>query len=183
MLINPHRFSVRVTNILLITGFLGLGLLAGMRDGDASNPVGHTPVISQVLPDDVDCLRTHSADMIIDVQAARFEERVKDVDVVIDTIGGELLDRSFDVLRPGGVLVTAVAPPDQEKAAQHRVRGVFFFVAVTSEGLARIADLLDAVQLITHVGEALPLADARLAHEMFAGKPHQPGKIVLAVAA
>jgi NADPH:quinone reductase-like Zn-dependent oxidoreductase len=71
--------------------------------------------------------------------------------------------------------------PDQAKAARHRVHGVFFLVAVTSEGLTRIADLLDSSQLITNVGEVLPCAEALLAHAMLAGRPHKRGKIVLAV--
>jgi NADPH:quinone reductase-like Zn-dependent oxidoreductase len=118
---------------------------------------------------------------VIDVQTARFEEQVKALDVVLDTIGGETLDRSFEVLKPGGILVSSVALPDQEKAARYRVRGVFFLVAVTSEGLTRIADLLDSGQLTTNVDEVLPLAEARLAHDMLAGKSHRDGKIVLAV--
>jgi NADPH:quinone reductase-like Zn-dependent oxidoreductase len=130
---------------------------------------------------DVEYVRTLRADQVIAVQTARFEERVKDVDVVIDTIGGETLDRSFEVLKTGGVLVSSVARADPDKAAQHRVRAVFFLVTVTSEGLTRIADLLDSGQITTNVGEVLPLAEARLAHEMLAGKPHKRGKIVLAV--
>jgi NADPH:quinone reductase-like Zn-dependent oxidoreductase len=130
---------------------------------------------------DVDFVRTLGADQILDVKNLPFEEQVKDVDVVIDTVGGETLARSFEVIKPGGVLVSSVAIPDQDKAAQHRVRGIFFLVAVTSEGLKRIADLFDSGQLATNVGEVLPLAKARLAHEMLAGKPHKRGKIVLAV--
>jgi NADPH:quinone reductase-like Zn-dependent oxidoreductase len=115
------------------------------------------------------------------VQREHFEDGVKEVDVVLDTVGGETLDRSFAVLKPEGVLVSSVAVPDQDKAAQYRIRGVFFLVTVTSEGLTRIADLLDSGQLTANVGEVLPLAEARLAHEMLAGKPHRRGKIVLTV--
>lgn len=94
---------------------------------------------------------------------------------------GETLDRSFTVLKPGGVLVSSVAMPDQVKAAQYRVEGVFFLVAVTADGLTRIADLFDSGHLTTNVGDVLPLAEARRAHEMLAGKTHKQGKIVLAV--
>lgn len=80
-----------------------------------------------------------------------------------------------------GVLVSSVAMPDQDKAARYGVRGVFFLVTITSEGLTKIADLLDSGQLKTSVGEVLPLAEARLAHEILAGKPHKRGKIVLVV--
>jgi NADPH:quinone reductase-like Zn-dependent oxidoreductase len=138
-------------------------------------------VIATVRTRDVEYLRTLRADKVIDVQTARFEERVKEVDVVLDTIGGETLDRSFTVLKSGGILVSSVARPDREKAAQQRVRGAFFLVAVTAAGLTRIAELLDSGELEPKVGEVLPLAEARLAHEMLAGKAHRRGKIVLAV--
>jgi NADPH:quinone reductase-like Zn-dependent oxidoreductase len=138
-------------------------------------------VIVTVSTRNVDYVRTLGADQVIDVKTARFEECARDIDVVIDTIGGETLYRSFDVLKPGAVLVSSVAMPNSEKAAQHHVRGVFFLVSVTSEGLTRIADMLNSGQLKPNVGEVLPLSKARLAHEMLAGRPHKRGKIVLAV--
>jgi NADPH:quinone reductase-like Zn-dependent oxidoreductase len=140
-------------------------------------------VIATAYTRDLDYVRTLHADHVIDVQKARFEDRVKDVDVVLDTVGGETLDRSFEVLKPGGVLVSSVARPDQDKAARHRVRGEFLLVTVTTAGLATIADLLDAGHLTTHVGEVLPFAEARLAHAMLDGKPHKRGKIVLVLEA
>jgi len=138
-------------------------------------------VIGTAFTRDVDYVLSLRADRVIDVQTARFEEQVNDVDVVIDTIGGETLNRSFEVLKPGGVLVSSVAMPDQDKAAQHRVRGVFFLVAVTTAGLTGIADLIDSGQLTPNIGEVLPLSEARRAHAMLAGKPHKRGKVVLAV--
>ncbi len=138
-------------------------------------------VIATVLRRHLDYVRALRADQVIDVETARFEDRVKSVDIVIDTIGSAILDRSFEVVTPGGVIVSSAAVPDQDKAVQHGVRGVFFLVAVTTEGLARIADLFDSGQLTTNVGEVLRLAEARLAHEMLAGKPHKLGKIILMV--
>ncbi len=136
-------------------------------------------VIATALPPEVDYARSLGADQVIDVHSERFEEKVKGVDVVLDTVGGETLDRSFAVLKPGGSLISVVSEPSEEKAALHGIRAAFFIVAVTTEGLTRIADLFNKGQLVTQVGEVLPLAEARLAHEILAGKPHQPGKIVL----
>ena len=65
---------------------------------------------------------------VLDYENDRFEDRVTDVDVVLDLVGGQTQARSWQVLRPGGVLVSIVAPPDPEEAAQHRARGVFFIV-------------------------------------------------------
>jgi NADPH:quinone reductase-like Zn-dependent oxidoreductase len=154
---------------------------AGKGGGSGYEEKSWTEVIATAFSRDVDYVRTLGADRVIDVHSGKFEERVKDADVVIDTIGGETLDRSFEVIKSGGVLLSSVAMPDQAKAARHRIRGVFFLVAVTSNGLSEIAGLLDSGQLTTNVGEVLPLAEARLAHAMLAGKPHKRGKIVLAV--
>jgi NADPH:quinone reductase-like Zn-dependent oxidoreductase len=138
-------------------------------------------VVATAFSDDVPYVKTLGADQIIDVQKSRFEELLTDVDVVLDTIGGDTQDRSFAVLKRGGVLVSAVAAPDQQKAASHGVQALFFLVEVSSSRLEQIGALIDAGELITSVGDVLPLAAARVAHEMLAGKPHKRGKIVLTV--
>ena len=138
-------------------------------------------VIGTAYSRGVEYIRSLGADEVIDTKTTAFEERTGEVDVVIDTIGGDALERSFEVLKRGGVLVSAVARPDQDKAARYGVRAEFLLVAVTSEGLQRIAGMVEAGQLKLRVGEVLPLAQARVAHEMLAGKPHKPGKIVLSV--
>jgi NADPH:quinone reductase-like Zn-dependent oxidoreductase len=121
------------------------------------------------------------ANEVIDVKAHRFEESIKDVDVVIDTVGGDTLDRSFQVLKRGGILVSSVAKSDETKAAYYGVRTAFFLVNVTSAVLKKLAELFDTGKLKTNVGEVLPLAGARIAHEMLAGRPHKHGKIVLQI--
>jgi NADPH:quinone reductase-like Zn-dependent oxidoreductase len=138
-------------------------------------------VVATGLSNEVAYIQTLGVDRVVDAQKARFEEVFTDVDVVLDTIGGDTQDRSFAVLKPGGVLVSAVAEPDQEKAARHGVRALFFLVEVSSRRLEQIAALIEAGELTTSVGDVLPLADARIAHEMLAGKPHKRGKIVLRV--
>jgi NADPH:quinone reductase-like Zn-dependent oxidoreductase len=135
-------------------------------------------VIASVYSRDIRHVRGLGAHRVIDVQKSCFEDVVRDLDVVLDTVGGDTQARSFAVLKPGGVLVTAVSEPDKQKA-QSGVRALFFLVDVTSWYLEQIAALLDAGALRTMVGEVLPLADARIAHEMLAGKPHKRGKIVL----
>jgi len=77
--------------------------------------------------------------------------------------------------------VSSVAEPNQQTATRHNVRALFFLVDVSSRGLEQLAALIDAGDLTTSVGDVLPLAEARTAHEMLAGKPHKRGKIVLRV--
>ena len=138
-------------------------------------------VIATTRSDSLAYVRTLGADRAIDIRTSRFEEVVTDIDVVLDTIGGDTQDRSFAVLKPGGVLVSAVSAPDQQKAARHGVRALFFLVDVSSRRLEQLAALIEAGQLMTNTGDVLSLADARIAHEMLAGRPHKRGKIVLRV--
>jgi NADPH:quinone reductase-like Zn-dependent oxidoreductase len=102
--------------------------------------------------------------------------------VVIDTVGGDLLARSFDSLSPGGVVVSAVEPPDPAKAEARGVRARYFIVQVTAARLGEISARIATEAVKIHVGEVLDLAQARQAHEMLAGRPHRAGKIVLRVA-
>jgi NADPH:quinone reductase-like Zn-dependent oxidoreductase len=138
-------------------------------------------VIATALSNDVAYVQTLGADRVIDVQKSRFEEEVTEVDVVLNTVSGDTQDRSFAIVKPGGVLVSSVAPPDEDKAARHGIRALFFLVEVSSQRLEQIAALIEAGELTTNVGDVLPLAAARTAHEMLAGKPHKRGKIVLRV--
>lgn len=140
-------------------------------------------VVATASANDASYLRDLGADQIIDYRTTRFDEVVKDVDAVIDLVGGEIADRSYGVLKPGGVLVSAVVfEPSQEKARQYRVRAVFMLVDVTTERLAKITDLLERGALKTRIGSVLPLDQAQTAHQMLAGAPHERGKIVLKVA-
>jgi NADPH:quinone reductase-like Zn-dependent oxidoreductase len=139
-------------------------------------------VIATASAGPLDRVRDLGVDEAIDFRATRFETVAGEVDAVIDFVGGETLDRSFAVLRPGGVLVSAVAEPDQARAAERGVRALFMLVDVTAATLVEIGRLLATGRLRTHVGEILPLDQAVLAHRMLEGAAHKPGKIVLRVA-
>jgi NADPH:quinone reductase-like Zn-dependent oxidoreductase len=138
-------------------------------------------VIATALPDDMRYVQSLGADRVIDNLATRFDEVLSDVEVVLDTVGGKIQERSFSVLKPGGVLVSIVSRPDQQRAADRSVRALFFVVEVTSSRLEQIGRLFDAGKLTANVGDVLRLADFRTAHEMLDGKPHKRGKIVLTV--
>ncbi len=129
---------------------------------------------------DVAYVRGLGANDVTDYRAEWFEDRARGVDAVIDLVGGETQRRSFGVLKPGGVLVSAVSEPDREAAARSGVRGGFFLVDVTTDRLMRIADLLTSGALSVEIGAALPLDSVREAHEMLDGGRRKPrGKIVL----
>ena len=129
-------------------------------------------------------VRDLGADTVIDYRTEPFEDSVRDADAVVDLVGGDTQRRSFQVLRRGGKLISAVSDPDEDLARRHGVEAAFFLVKVTTEALAEIASLIDDGKLRTRVGAVLPLADARQAHLMLEGlRPHPKGKIVLSDAA
>lgn len=127
-------------------------------------------------------VRRLGADGVIDYRVRRFEERVKEIDAVLDTVGGETLDRSYGVLKRGGIVVSSATQPSKEKAEHYGVRAVFFLVQVTTERLTMIGEMLDAGALQSEVGEVLWLDEARRGHEMLEGAPHRRGKIVIKIA-
>jgi len=122
------------------------------------------------------------ADVVIDYHATPFQDTLRDIDAVLDTIGGETRRRSWRVLRKGGVLVTLVSPIPTGEAEQNGVRGIFFIVSGNRGQLDQISALVDGGKLKPVIAEVLPLARAREAFEHGAPK-HAPGKIVLQVAA
>ncbi|WP_027579931.1 NADP-dependent oxidoreductase [Bradyrhizobium sp. Ai1a-2] len=132
---------------------------------------------------DIEYVRSLGADTVLDYHTQRFEEEVKDADAVLDLVGGETQTRSFQGLRPGGKLISAVSPPDQALAKHHGATAAFFLVEVTTERLREIADLIDRGELKTCVGAVLPFAGARDAHLMLEGQRRSPvkGKVILNV--
>jgi len=126
-------------------------------------------------------LRELGVDEPIDYRKTKFEDVVRDVDVVFDTQGGETQQRSWQVLKKGGVLVSIVQPPSEEEAAKHGAKGVFLGRQPSTEQLQEIAKLADAGKFKTRVDTVLPLSEARRAHEL-SQSGHARGKIVLTVA-
>jgi NADPH:quinone reductase-like Zn-dependent oxidoreductase len=127
-------------------------------------------------------LRELGANEIIDYTTTRFEDVIHDVDLIFDTVGGDTLQRSWQVIKPGGVLVSIVSPPPPADVTQgHDVRFVWFVVEPNRDELVHIGALIDAGRLRPIIDTVFPLAEARQAYEQ-AAKGHTRGKIVLRVA-
>jgi NADPH:quinone reductase-like Zn-dependent oxidoreductase len=106
------------------------------------------------------------AGSFVDVERERFEDVVGQVDLVFDLVGGEVLDRSWSVLKPGGVLVSVVDDPnDSAQARRSDARGVFFVVEAYRGELVELAGRIEAGQLRPIVGDVVPLARGRDAFE------------------
>ncbi|HEY6308051.1 MAG TPA: NADP-dependent oxidoreductase [Candidatus Angelobacter sp.] len=138
-------------------------------------------VVGTTAAENAGLARELGADKVIDYRAVRFEDQVRDADVVLDTVGGDTRERSWSVLRRGGVLVTIVGSVPADKAVQHGVRGVDFIVKPSRSGLKEITRLIEAGKLRPIIEATFPLEKAREAFEHGAGG-HNRGKIVLRVA-
>lgn len=137
-------------------------------------------VLGTASEKNLEYLRKLGADEVIDYNATRFEDVVRGVDVVLDLIGGETQQRSWGVLKRGGMLVSMVQPPSQEEAAKRGVKAHIIGTQAHGPQLTEVARAIDAGHIQSVVSTVLPLRDARKAHEMIQTR-HTRGKIVLQV--
>lgn len=138
-------------------------------------------VIGTSKEDNLDFLRQLGVDEAIDYTSTRFEEVVQDADVVLDTIGGEVLQRCWVVVKPGGMLVSLVEAPSEETAAEYGVRQALATADADAGILNELAALIDSGKIKPVVSTTLPLAEVRQAHTL-SQSMHTRGKIVLQVA-
>jgi NADPH:quinone reductase-like Zn-dependent oxidoreductase len=130
--------------------------------------------------ENLDFLRSQGADRVIDYKINRFESLVADVDVVLDTIGGEIQERSWQVLRKGGILVAIVSPPPPGKAEKYGVRASYRSSGISKEGLIELQNLVNDGTLRPVIRKVFPLSEVGLAQAM-SEKGHGRGKIILQI--
>ncbi|WP_432072783.1 NADP-dependent oxidoreductase [Streptomyces wuyuanensis] len=130
-----------------------------------------------------DFLREIGVDEPIDYRSTDVAEAVRDVDVVLDTLGGETSVRSLRVLRPGGIVVSVlpVGPPElYEEAERLGVRAVRMLVEADRAGMEAVAELVESGKLKATIAGTFPLADAAKAHDL-GDTGRTTGKLVLLV--
>jgi len=171
-----HAGLVKGHRVLIHAAAGGVGTYAVLlAKGRGAYVIGTARAIN------ADFLRALGTDDVIDYTAVRFEDRVQDVDVVLDSVGGDTLERSWSVLRKGGVLVTIADSAAADKAAKYGVRGVEFIVEPSRAQLIEIARLIETGALRVIVEATYPLPDAPAAFVRGLGG-HNRGKLVLSVA-
>ena len=127
-----------------------------------------------------DYLRSIGVDPVIDYKRDRFEEKLHDVDVVLDPLGGETQARSWRVLKRTGTLITLIGEIDEDAARRAGVRAIDFGMEYDVEDLEEIAGLVEGGIIKPHISKVLPLDQARQAMDLNQqGNSH--GKIVLEV--
>jgi NADPH:quinone reductase-like Zn-dependent oxidoreductase len=176
-----------------LSAWQGLFVHGELREGQrvlvhgAAGGVGHLAVqlarvrgayvIGTASAANVDAVRRLGADEVIDHSSVRFEDAVEDVDLVFDAAGGEKLERSPAVLRPGGRLVSVAAEPPRRRG----MKSIYFVVEPNREQLVELARLADKGDLRPAIDEVFPLVNARRAFERSLDDQRR-GKIVLRVA-
>ena len=129
----------------------------------------------------VNLVKGLGADKVIDYRTEDFSKKVEEADVVFDTIGGETQTKSFGVLRPGGVLVSIVTPPNEALARQRSVEGRFCSVTTNGGRLQEVGGFMETGKLKVVIDKEFPLSEAKAAQE-YSQTGRARGKIILRVA-
>jgi NADPH:quinone reductase-like Zn-dependent oxidoreductase len=192
-----HHVQAAAVPLAALTAWQALFDTAKLQPGQtvlihgAAGGVGHfavqlahakgAKVIATASERNIDFVKTLGADQVIDYKAQKFEEVVKDVDVVFDTVGGETTDRSIGTLKAGGIIVSITGMPDQARCKEKGVRGTAILVKTSGKQLAELAAMIEAGTLAPTVGSTMFLADAAQAQELSESGKTPRGKIVLIV--
>ncbi len=141
-------------------------------------------VIGTASAANLDFVRSLGAEKALDYNAIRFEDALSDLDVVLDSVGGETTQRSMRVLKPGGILVSLLAQPDQTEAQKYDIRAMNNSVTQPFPStylLETITGLMADETIKTVVAEEFSLADVAHAHERVE-TGHSRGRVILHVA-
>jgi len=137
-------------------------------------------VIGTASDQNIDFLKKLGADEVIDYHMENFETKLKDIDLVLDTIGGDTQLKSIDVLKPGGRLITTLATEFANEAKAKKVHLSSYVAQSIPAQLEEIAQLIDAGKVKPIIDQVLPFTDAKKAH-ISSEQGHTRGKIVLQV--
>lgn len=135
-------------------------------------------VATTATGDGLDYVKQLGADQVIDYQNEKFEELVSDFDAVYDTVAGETYDRSFAVLKEGGIIVSMNAQPNEELAEQHKVTALLQSTKVTTSSLDELTKLIDEKVVTVHVDQTFALENVQAAFKAWESGAVK-GKVVL----
>ena len=173
--IEQHIKLQRGQKILIHGGAGGIGSVA-IR---LAKSIG-AYVAATAKADDRAYVQELGADEVIDYKKEAFEAKLKHFDAVFDTIGGDTMEKSFNVLRKGGTLVSMLGQASSELAQKTGVTAIGQLTHVTTEALKRLAQLVDGGTIKVRVGKVFPLDKAKEAFELLE-EGHARGKVVLEI--
>lgn len=137
-------------------------------------------VATTVSSNDVDFVKELGADEVIDYKSQKFEEILKDFDAVFDTVGGETLNKSFEVVKKGAVIVTMVNQPDKELVQKYSVTAIWQFTDTNTKHLKRLAQLVDNEKIKVNIDKVFPLPEIKEAFK-YQEEVHPKGKVVIKI--
>ena len=137
-------------------------------------------VIGTASAKNVEFLRQLGADEVIDYEKEHFENKLHNIDLVFDTIGGDTQIKSLNVLKPGGILVSTVGIKDEEMVKARGITGIAYMAQSSAEQLHQLAQLIDQGRLMPIISKTFPLREAAEA-QIESEEGHTRGKIVLIV--
>ena len=129
---------------------------------------------------DMEFVKSLGTDEAIDYKTQKFEEIMHDFDAVFDTVGGETTDKTFKVLKKGGIIVSMLGAPNPELAKQYGVTAIGQNTTTTAKKLVRLAELVDRGVIKPQVDKVFPLEHARESFD-FLEKGHPRGKVVVKI--
>lgn len=138
-------------------------------------------VVGTARGKDVEYLRSIGIERVVDYKRERFEEKVHEADAVIDLVGGDTLERSYAVVKRGGVIVSTAGQIDEDAAARAGIRAVRIVMKKNAADLDELARLVADGVVKPRVGQIMNLDDARRAQELSEGGKAN-GKLILKVA-
>ena len=138
-------------------------------------------VIGTTSPANRDFVRSLGAETVIDYTSTPLEQVIHDIDLVLDTVGGETHERPWNVLKRGGTLVSITGPLSQEQAQELGVRAVAFSNRPSAQLLQSLAQLIEEEHITVVLRRVFPLHEVRQAHEL-SQTGHGRGHIVLHIA-
>jgi 2-desacetyl-2-hydroxyethyl bacteriochlorophyllide A dehydrogenase len=121
-------------------------------------------VITTASGEGISFAKALGADEVIDYRSGNVESQLKDLDAVLDTVGGETYTKSFQVLKRGGIIVSMLMPPDENLMKQYGVRAVLEMTRVDRNTLSEIAALVEEGALKIHVNKVYPLEETERAY-------------------
>ncbi|WP_017186128.1 NADP-dependent oxidoreductase [Alkalibacillus haloalkaliphilus] len=163
--------------VLVHAGAGGVGVMAIQLAKNAGAYVATTASTKNV-----EFLQSLGADEVIDYKKENFYDVLEDYDVVLDALGGDIQERSFDVLKDGGTLVSIAQPPSEEKGQEHNVKVGFVFIEPDGDQMRKLAQLMEDGKLKPIIGHTFPFSEQGLkeAHEL-SETHHAKGKIVIEI--
>lgn len=135
-------------------------------------------VVATAGTQDIGFVKQLGADQVVDYTRERFEDEVRDVDLVLDLIAGETQERSWAILKDGGTMISSLARPSEAKAREHHAHAENFVAHPDRDELIEIGRLIDAGRVHPHVSAVFELKEAAEAQVQLERR-HAQGKVVL----